>query len=112
MGAFSYSHEEGTYGYKKYKDDVSEIVKQARVEELMGVQQIISSQLNAARVGQTLKVMIDREDEEFYVGRTEFDSPEVDGEVLISKEVPLKKGQFCKVEITGSEEFDLYGIVV
>ena len=112
LGAFSYSHEEGTYGYKKYKDDVSEIVKQARVEELMGVQQIISSQLNAARVGQTLKVMIDREDEEFYVGRTEFDSPEVDGEVLISKEVPLKKGQFCKVEITGSEEFDLYGIVV
>jgi ribosomal protein S12 methylthiotransferase len=63
-------------------------------------------------VGQTLKVIIDREDEEFFVGRTEFDSPEVDGEVLICKEVQLKKGQFCQVEITASEEFDLYGNVV
>jgi len=112
LGAFSYSHEEGTYGYKKYSDDVPEDVKEARVEELMGIQQIISSQLNAARVGQTLKVIIDREDEEFYVGRTEFDSPEVDGEVLISKEVLLKKGQFVQVEIIGAEEFDLYGKVV
>lgn len=112
LGAFSYSHEEGTYGYKKYADDIPEDVKQARVEELMGIQQIVSSQLNAERIGQTLKVIIDREDEEFYVGRTEFDSPEVDGEVLISKEVSLKKGQFCKVEITSSEEFDLYGKVV
>jgi ribosomal protein S12 methylthiotransferase len=109
LGAFSYSHEEGTYGYKKYSDDIPEDVKQARVEELMGIQQIVSSQLNAERVGQKLKVIIDREDEEFYVGRTEFDSPEVDGEVLISKEIQLKKGQFCQVEITGSEEFDLYG---
>ncbi|BBE16569.1 ribosomal protein S12p Asp88 methylthiotransferase [Aquipluma nitroreducens] len=112
LGAFSYSHEEGTYGYKKYSDDIPEDVKQARVEELMGIQQIVSSQLNAERIGQTLKVIIDREDEEFYVGRTEFDSPEVDGEVLISKEVSLKKGQFCEVEITSSEEFDLYGNVV
>ena len=111
LGAFSYSHEEGTYGYKKYSDDVPEDVKQARVEELMGIQQIVSSQLNAARVGQTLKVIIDREDEEFYVGRTEFDSPEVDGEVLISKEARLRKGQFCQVKITGAEEFDLYGKV-
>jgi ribosomal protein S12 methylthiotransferase len=111
LGAFSYSHEEGTYGYQKYSDDVPEDVKQARVEELMGIQQIVSSQLNAARVGQTLKVIIDREDEEFYVGRTEFDSPEVDGEVLISKEISLKKGQFCQIEITGAEEFDLYGTV-
>jgi len=112
LGAFSYSHEEGTYGYKKYSDDVPEDVKQARVEELMGIQQIISSQLSAEKVGQTLRVIVDREDEEFFVGRTEFDSPEVDGEVLISKEVPLKKGQFCQVEITGSDEFDLYGKVV
>jgi ribosomal protein S12 methylthiotransferase len=111
LGAFSYSHEEGTYGYKKYKDDVPEEVKQARVEELMGLQQIISSQLNAAKVGQTLKVIIDREDDEFFVGRTEFDSPEVDGEVLISKDIPLKKGQFYPIEITDSEEFDLYGEV-
>lgn len=111
LGAFAYSHEEGTYGYKKYEDSIPEETKQARVEEIMGVQQIISSQLNSAKVGQTLKVIIDREDEEFYVGRTEFDSPEVDGEVLISKDVKLQKGQFCQVEITGAEEFDLYGKV-
>ena len=111
LGAFTYSHEEGTYGYQKYQDDVPEEIKQSRQEELMGIQQIISSQLNAEKIGQTLQVLIDREDEEFYVGRTEFDSPEVDGEVLISKEVSLKKGQFYQVEITGSEEFDLYGKV-
>lgn len=112
LGAFAYSHEEGTYGYKKYEDSIPEDVKNARVEELMAVQQIISSQLSAARVGQTLKVIIDREDDEFYVGRTEFDSPEVDGEVLISKDIKLKKGQFYMIEITGAEEFDLYGKVV
>lgn len=111
LGAFTYSHEEGTYGFNKYEDNIPEEIKQARQEELMGVQQIISSQLNAEKIGQTLKVLIDREDDEFYVGRTEFDSPEVDGEVLISKEVKLKKGQFYTVEITGAEEFDLYGKV-
>jgi ribosomal protein S12 methylthiotransferase len=112
LGAFSYSHEEGTYGYQKYQDDVPEEVKQARQEELMGMQQVISSQLMEAKIGQVLNVIIDREDDEFFVGRSEFDSPEVDGEVLISKEVPLKKGQFCEVEITGSDEFDLYGKVI
>lgn len=112
LGAFTYSHEEGTYGYKKYEDDVSEELKQSRAEEIMSLQQGISAQLNAEKVGRTLKVIIDREDEEFFVGRTEFDSPEVDGEVLIGKEVSLKKGQFYQVEITGSEEFDLYGTVV
>lgn len=111
LGAFTYSHEEGTYGYKKYQDDVPDDVKQARADEIMGLQQGISAQLNADKVGKTLKVIIDREDEEFFVGRTEFDSPEVDGEVLIGKETPLKKGQFYHVEITGSEEFDLYGKV-
>ena len=112
LGAFTYSHEEGTYGYKKYEDDVPEALKQARADEIMGIQQGISAQLNAEKVGKTLKVIIDREDDEFFVGRTEFDSPEVDGEVLISKETLLKKGQFYQVEITGSEEFDLYGTVV
>ncbi len=111
LGAFTYSHEEGTYGGQKYNDDIPEEVKQARQEELMGIQQIISLQLNTAKIGQTLQVIIDREDDEFYVGRTEFDSPEVDGEVLINKEVKLTRGQFYTVEISGSEEFDLYGKV-
>jgi len=111
LGAFTYSHEEGTYGYQKYSDDIQEDVKQARADEIMAIQQGISERLNAAKVGQTLNVIIDREDDEFFVGRTEFDSPEVDGEVLIGKETPLKKGQFVQVEITGSEEFDLYGKV-
>jgi ribosomal protein S12 methylthiotransferase len=112
LGAFTYSHEEGTYGYQKYKDDVPEEVKQARADGIMAIQQGISAQLNAQKVGRTLKVVIDREDDDFFVGRTEFDSPEVDGEVLISKETQLKKGQFYQVEITGSEEFDLYGKVL
>jgi ribosomal protein S12 methylthiotransferase len=111
LGAFAYSHEEGTYGYKKYEDNIPEEVKNTRVDELMTIQETISAQLNAAKVGQTLKVIIDREDDEFYVGRTEFDSPEVDGEVLISKDVKLKKGHFFSVEITGAEEFDLWGEV-
>lgn len=111
LGAFTYSHEEGTYGGQKYNDDIPEEVKQARQEELMGIQQIISSQLNTAKIGQTLQVIIDREDDEFYVGRTEFDSPEVDGEVLINKEVKLTRGQFYSIEITNSDEFDLYGKV-
>jgi ribosomal protein S12 methylthiotransferase len=112
LGAFTYSHEEGTYGYQKYKDNVHEELKQARAEEIMGLQQSISAQLNAQKVGQTLKVIIDREDDEFFVGRTEFDSPEVDGEVLISKQILLRNGQFYQVKITGYEEFDLYGEVV
>jgi len=112
LGAFTYSHEEGTYGYLKYTNDVPENVKLSRQEELMGIQQIISSQLNEAKIGHILTVIIDREDDEFFIGRSEFDSPEVDGEVLINKEVQLKKGQFYSVEITGSDEFDLYGKVV
>lgn len=112
LGVFPYSHEEGTYGFQKYTDDIPEEVKQARADEIMDIQQRISAQLNEARVGKTLQVIIDREEDEFFVGRTEFDSPEVDGEVLITKDIQLKKGQFVQVEITGSEEFDLYGKVV
>ncbi|MBW8326430.1 MAG: 30S ribosomal protein S12 methylthiotransferase RimO [Prolixibacteraceae bacterium] len=111
LGAFTYSHEEGTYGYQKYSDDIPEEIKQARADEIMAIQQGISERLNAAKVGQTLTVIVDREDDEFFVGRTEFDSPEVDGEVLIGKETPLKKGQFVQIEITSADEFDLYGKV-
>jgi ribosomal protein S12 methylthiotransferase len=112
LGAFTYSHEEGTYGYLKYADDVPEELKQARANELMAIQQGISERLNAAKVGQILSVLVDREDDEFFVGRSAFDSPEVDGEVLIGKDQPLKKGQFYQIEITGSNEFDLYGRLV
>ena len=109
LGAFAYSPEEGTYGYKKYQDTISEEIKNSRVEELMAIQQIISAELNAAKVGQILRVLIDREDEDFFVGRTEFDSPEVDGEVLIGKDVAIKIGEFYKVLITNADDFDLYG---
>jgi ribosomal protein S12 methylthiotransferase len=109
LGVFTYSHEEGTYSYRKYSDEVPQVVKQERADELMSVQARISAELNGLKIGKTMNVLIDREEDEFYVGRTEFDSPEVDGEVLISKNVKLVKGQFYPVEITGAEEFDLFG---
>ena len=85
MGAFAYSEEEGTYAATHYKDAISQEVKQQRLDELMAIQQEISADLNNAKVGQMMKVIIDREEGEYYVGRTEFDSPEVDPEVLIEK---------------------------
>ena len=108
MGAFVYSEEEGTYSAQHYKDVIPQEVKQARLDELMGIQQAISEELNALNVGKTMKVIIDRKEGEFYVGRTEFDSPEVDSEVLISSPAELCKGEFYKVDITGSDEYDLY----
>ena len=113
MGAFSYSEEEGTYSANHYKDDVPEDVKQARLDELMAIQQGISEELEAEKVGKTFKVIIDRKEGEYYVGRTEFCSPEVDPEVLISStEKPLRIGKFYDVCITDSDEFDLFGEVV
>lgn len=112
LGAFSYSHEEGTYGFKKYEDTIPDETKQARVDELMAIQQGISAQLMAEKVGRVIRVVIDREEGEFFVGRSEYDSPEVDGEVLVQKDLKLEKGQFYEVEITSSDEFDLYGKVV
>lgn len=112
MGAFAYSHEVGTYAYKHYEDDVSEEVKQERLDALMRAQEKISAEINAAKVGQELKVIVDREEEDFYVGRTQFDSPEVDPEMLISKERPLELGQFYQVRVTDAQAFDLYGSVL
>lgn len=112
MGAFAYSHEVGTYAYKHYKDDVLEEVKQERLDALMRAQEKISAEINAAKVGQELKVIVDREEEDFYVGRTQFDSPEVDPEMLISKERPLELGQFYQVRVTDAQAFDLYGSVL
>jgi ribosomal protein S12 methylthiotransferase len=109
LGVFAYSHEEDTYSYKEYKDEIPDEVKEARVAELMEVQQVISSELNELAIGKIFKVIIDRQEGDFFVGRTEFDSPEVDQEVLISSEYSLKQGNFCNILITKSTEFDLYG---
>lgn len=112
MGAFAYSREEGTYSAEHYEDDVPEEVKQQRLDELMAIQQEISTELEETKIGQTFKVIIDREEGEYYIGRTEFCSPDVDPEVLISiGEVPLRVGEFYNVYITDSDEFDLYGEV-
>ena len=113
MGAFAYSEEEGTYSAMHYKDDVPEEVKQQRLDKLMAVQEKISNDIEAAKVGKTLKVIIDRKEGEYYVGRTEYCSPDVDPEVLIpASEKRLHNGQFYNGLITGNDEFDLYGKVV
>ena len=109
MGAFSYSEEEGTYSEKNYEDDVPEDVKQRRLDKLMRVQQNISAELEADKIGTIQRVIIDRREGDYYIGRTEYCSPEVDPEVLIpSDEKPLTVGEFYDVRITDSEEFDLY----
>ena len=122
MGAFAYSDEEGTYANKHYKDDVPEAVKQARLGELMAIQQEISGELMQRFVGRTEKVIIDRQEGDYLIGRTQYDSPEVDCEVLIKKlrvlsprearlfeSLELREGDFVEVKITKAEEFDLYG---
>jgi ribosomal protein S12 methylthiotransferase len=108
MGAFAYSEEEGTYSATHYADDVPPEVKQARLDKLMRVQQNIAAEIEAANVGRTLRVIIDREEGDWYVGRTEFCSPEVDPEVLIPIGEALETGHFYNVRITDAEEFDLY----
>lgn len=109
MGAFAYSHEEGTYSYNHYEDDVDPEVKQERLDYLMRVQEGISAEINSSKIGKTLKVIIDREEDDFYIGRTEFDSPEVDPEILISKKQALTLGEFYQVQIKEAQAFDLYG---
>lgn len=110
MGAFAYSDEEGTYSAEHYEDDVPEEVKQARLDKLMRVQQNISAELEAEKVGRTMRVIIDRQEGDYYIGRTEYCSPEVDPEVLIPvAEGRLTVGQFYDVKMTDAEEFDLYG---
>jgi ribosomal protein S12 methylthiotransferase len=118
MGAFAYSHEDGTYAALHYEDNVPEEVKQARLDKLMRVQQRISGEIQESKMGHAFRVIIDRREGDYYVGRTEYDSPEVDPEVLISKAnatVPsptgkesLRPGDFCLAEITDADDFDLY----
>jgi len=110
LGAFAFSNEEGTYAYKTFKDDIPEEVKHRRVDEIMSIQQGISAEINQAKIGKTLKVMIDRVEDEYFVGRTEYDSPEVDPEVLIPITTQgVTKGVFYNAKIVGSTDFDLYG---
>ena len=108
MGAFAYSEEEGTYSAEHYPDDVPGEVKQRRLDKLMRVQQNISAEIEAQKIGQTLRVIIDRIEGDWYIGRTEFCSPEVDPEVLIPAQENLHIGEFYEVRITDAEEFDLY----
>lgn len=108
MGAFAYSEEDGTYSAEHYKDDVPAEVKQQRLDRLMRLQQHISAEIEAAKIGQVLKVIIDRKEGDWYVGRSEFCSPEVDPEVLIPASEQLTIGEFYDVKVTDAEEFDLY----
>ena len=108
MGAFAYSEEDGTYAAIHYNDDIPQEEKERRVEALMAIQQSISSEILSQMVGTQQRVVIDREEEEYYVGRTQYDSPEVDCEVLIEKNKKLQIGNFYTVNIIKSEDFDLY----
>ena len=109
LGVFPYSHEEDTPAHRQFKDDIPDKVKHRRAEAVMELQQAISLKLNESRIGKSYKVLIDREEEEFYIGRTQYDSPEVDNEVIISKTRELNVGEFYQVNITEAAEFDLFG---
>jgi ribosomal protein S12 methylthiotransferase len=112
LGVFTYSHEENTHAYN-LTDDVPDTVKQERADELMAIQQEISREVNNAKTGHIYKVLVDRKEGGYYIGRTEFDSPEVDNEVLIdAAKFYARQGDFVNVKITRAEEFDLYGDVV
>lgn len=114
MGAFAYSEEEGTYSAQHLKDDVPDEVKQARLSKLMRLQQQISADVQQGKVGKQLSVVIDREEGDYLVGRTEYDSPEVDPEVLIKKvdALGLRPGMFCRAYIESADDFDLYADVI
>lgn len=107
LGVFTYSNEEDTFAYKNYTDNVPEDVKQSRMEKIMEIQQQISLEINEEKIGSVIDVLIDRQEGEFYVGRSQGDSPEVDGEVLVSAD-ELPVGEFVKVRVTDADEFDLY----
>ena len=109
MGAFAYCEEEDTYGAQNFSDDIPQEVKDARLSRLMELQESVSDELQQQKVGKIMRVVIDREEPDFYVGRTEFDSPEVDPEVLVSKIIPLERGGFYNVKITSAMPFELMG---
>ncbi len=109
LGVFPYSHEEDTPAYKEFEDLIPDKEKSERAGTLMEVQQAISLQLNEEKIGKVFKVLIDRREEGYFVGRTQYDSPEVDNEVLVADDQPLSIGHFYQVKITGAGDFDLYG---
>jgi ribosomal protein S12 methylthiotransferase len=111
LGVFIYSHEENTAAYN-LEDDVPTDVKEERAAEIMEVQQFISEEINRSKVGKTFKVLFDRQEGDYFVGRTEFDSPEVDNEVLVEKKFSddIRVGDFSMIQITSSAEFDLFGV--
>lgn len=111
MGAFAYCEEEGTYAAKNYEDEIPQEVKEARLDELMAIQENVALESNQSKIGKTLKVIIDKEDAAYYIGRTEFDSPEVDPEVLIKKDKPLTIGEFYQAEITDALPYELIAVV-
>lgn len=108
LGAFAYSEEDGTYAQRHYTDDIPQIEKDRRVDTIMSIQQVISSELLSKMVGSEQRIIIDREETNYYIGRTQFDSPEVDCEVLVEKNEKLKIGEYYTVTIIKSEDFDLY----
>lgn len=114
LGAFPYSHEDGTYAYDNYNDEITDEVKQNRMNELMTVQEQIALEVNEAKIGRIMSIIVDKSEEYYYIGRSEFDSPEVDPEVLIKRgeNQDLKIGEFVNVKVTGAQPFDLYGELV
>ena len=114
MGAFAYSEEEDTYGAKTFSDDIPHDVKQERLDRLMSLQEETSQEIQESKVGSIMRVIIDREDQEYYIGRTQFDSPEVDPEVLIRKteDANMKRGEFYEVKITAAMPFELMAEIV
>jgi ribosomal protein S12 methylthiotransferase len=110
LGAFRYSHEDNTYSFLNYADDNSEKTKEKRVERIMELQQRISAEINASLIGTVMKVIVDRKEGVFHVGRSQYDSPEVDQEILITSAEKIEPGTFINVKITGSTEFDLYAV--
>ncbi len=110
LGVFPYSHEEDTYAWNNYEDNIPEEVKQERADKIMALQEGISAEVNEAKVGKVIKVLVDRKEGDHFVGRTEFDSPEVDPEVVVRGNA--KVGEFCMVKITEAEDYDLVGDVV
>ncbi|MNL44676.1 Ribosomal protein S12 methylthiotransferase RimO [compost metagenome] len=111
LGAFQYSHEDNTHSFTM-PDDIDPEVKQERADAIMELQQGISAELNQEKIGKTFKVLFDRKEGGYFIGRTEYDSPEVDNEVLVPASQYVRLGDYAQVKVTSAEEFDLYGEVI